>query len=390
MSLTLKPRATLAIAVAAVLALAGCSQAAGTAPASSSASSSASSAGGDANVTAAQQQLDAHTAVPTDGFLPTAKISGLAALKGKTVVYIPAVAQIPIFQTSFKAYSSALAAAGITAKLCDGQSNPSAVAACLQQAINTDAGGVILDSLPPIIAQQAYDAVLKAKIPVLLVTTSRPADSPASVQLGGPDIVAATALAADVIIADSKGKANVLAIRVIDSPSTIQWMNDGALKEFKDRCPGCTVKVIETKSADLQNLPSKVSAALLAAPNVNYLFPQFSAEVDGALKGAADASRTDLTGLNTVTTTGDLQRVKSGQGLKYSVGWDPVRESWVNTDLLLHLMTGQAVDASKYTVPVRVFTKANVAGLSLTQAGWDSSAWYGGTAYQTSLKALWQ
>ena len=377
--------------VAVALTLTACSSGGASSGGTSPATSSSAGSGGstDPGVAYAQKQVDDHTAVNTSGFLPTTPIPGLSKLKGKTVVYIPAVAQIPIFQTGFKAYVNALKAVGVTAKLCDGQSNPSAVAACLQQAINTNAGGVIMDSLPPIIAQQAYDAVLKAKIPVLLVTTSRPANSPDSVQLGGPDIPAATAIAADAAIAATKGKGNILAVRVIDSPSTVEWMNDGGLKEFTAHCPGCKVKVIETKSADLQNLPSKVSSALLATSDTNYLLPQFSAEVDGTFKGAADASRTELKGVNTVTTTGDLQKIKAGQGLQYSVGWDTVRESWVNTDLLLRLMTGQKVDGAQYTVPVRVFDKSNVGSLDLTQNGWDTSNWYGGTGYQDSLKALW-
>ncbi|MES2171138.1 MAG: substrate-binding domain-containing protein [Actinomycetota bacterium] len=372
--------AVIAATAAAALLLAGC--------ASATPSASSSSGSGDsALVASAQKNVDAHTS-NTTGFVPTDPITNIASLKGKTVIYIPAVAAIPIFATSFKAYADAFSKVGVTAKLCDGASNPSSVAACFQQAIDTKAGGVILDSLPPVIAQQAYDAVLAAKIPVALVTTARPDGSPDSVQLGGPDIVAATALAADAIIASTKGKAHVLAIRTIDSPTTQEWMDKGGVAELK-KCSGCTVTTIDTKSADLANLPSKVSAALLADPSINYLFPQFSADVDGVIKGATDAGRSDLKGTNTVTTTGDLQKIAAGQTLEYSIGWDTVRESWMNSDMLMRLMAGQAVDGSKYTEPVRVFNSKNVKGLDLTQNGWDSSNWYGGTGYQTALEKLW-
>jgi hypothetical protein len=56
----------------------------------------------------------------------------------------------------------------------------------------------------------------------------------------------------------------------------------------------------------------------------------------------------------------------------------------------MRLVLGDAVDPAQYEVPVRLFTEANVGDLQLTQAGWDSSDWFGGPGYQETLAALWQ
>ncbi len=377
-------RGTLSLAAAGIAlatVLAGCS---GTTGGGTTSSAAADTSGVDH----ANAQLAKYSKV-IDGFVPSEPLTNASSLSGKTVVYIPAVAAIPFFATSYTALKAAFKVVGVDVQICDAQASPSPTAACLQQAINTHAAGVIMDALPPVIAQEAYDAVVKAGIPVILGNIPVPSGSPATVQTVGPDMNLATGLAADAIISASKGTAKVLAVRVIDSPVTSGWMDNGATPEFTTNCPGCKVTIIDTKTTDLQSLPSKVSAGLLANADVNYLFPQLSPEVTPTVQGATDAGKGTLTASSTATTLGDLQQVKAGPNLTTSVGWDVVRTGWLEADLLMRLIVGQKVDASSYVITPRVFTKANVGSLDLSQAGWDSSSWFGGTDYQKTLTGLW-
>lgn len=375
------PVAIAGIALASLLA--GCTST----PQAGGASTSAG-AGDSSGVDHATAQLAKYSKL-TEGFVPTESLTNAASLSGKTIVYIPAVAAIPFFATSYTALKAAFKVVGANVQICDAQASPSPTAACLQQAINIKAAGVIMDALPPVIAQEAYDAVVKAGIPVVLGNIPVPQGSPATVQTVGPDMNLTLSLAADGIIAASKGKADVLAVRVIDSPVTSGWMDNGATPEFTKYCPSCKVTTIDTKTTDLQGLPSKVSAGLLANANADYLFPELSPEVTPTVQGATDAGKGNLVAVSTATTLGDLQQVKAGPNLTTSVGWDVVRTGWIEADLLMRLIVGQKVDASKYIIPSRVFTKSNSSGFELTQSAWDSSSWFGGTGYPTKLTALW-
>jgi len=341
-----------------------------------------------AGVERAKQQLAKYSQVIAP-YIPAEKLSNPAALKGKKIMYIPAVASIPFFATSWKAVQAAFSAAGVDAEICDGKADPSVTSACLDQARNNGDAGIIMDALSPAIAQQSFDAVVKAGIPVVLGNIPAPDGSPATVVTVGPDTTLAVELAADSIIAASNGKATVVAVKDTDSPVTQSWYDNG-IKEFGTNCPGCKVKTVETKTADLQSLPSKVSAAILAQPGTNYLLPELSPVAPATIQGAKDAGQTAMPAASTATTFSDLQQVANGQNLSTTVGWDVVLTSWYEADALNRLVLGQHVDTTKYVSAVRVFTKDNVTSLDITQNGWDTSNWFGGDAYQDAFRKLWK
>lgn len=340
----------------------------------------------DTGLQYAQEQLDKYSGI-VEGFLPTEPLGDSASLAGKSIVYIPAVAQIPFFATSYSALQKAFEVVGVTVQICDAKATPGQAAGCLDQALTTGAAGVILDALPPVIAQESFDAVVAAGVPVVLGNIPIPEGSPATVQRAGPDTALATALAADAIIVRSGGSANVVTVTVTDSPVTQAWMENGANAEFAEYCPDCTVSNVDTKTAEIPELPAKVSAAVLANPDVDFLLPSLSPVVVPTIQGGTDAGKT-LPAASTATTSGDLQAL-SEEGLFTSVGWDIVRTQWITADLMMRLILGHEVDGSEYVVPVRVFTPENITDFDISQEGWDSSNWFGGSDYQDTLAALW-
>ncbi|WP_411720266.1 hypothetical protein [Mycetocola sp.] len=62
---------------------------------------------------------------------------------------------------------------------------------------------------------------------------------------------------------------------------------------------------------------------------------------------------------------------------------------WLAVDLAARSLLGISFDAAKYTVEPRVFTADNIADLDVSQAGWESSDWFGGPEYQAELSKLW-
>lgn len=320
--------------------------------------------------------------------LPTEPLSSPADLAGKRIVYLPAVAALPIFQASWAALQDAADAAGMTAEICDTSVDPAKAAACLDQAINTGAAAIYIHAWSPALAQQAYDAAVATGIPIILGMASRPAGSPANVVTNGPDTAQASVLAANVIIGTSNGTANIIGVKGIDSPETISWY-DAAAAELASNCPGCTLTTVEIKVPQSDQLPSKISAALLANPEADYLFPNLSPIVSATLQGAADAGRSGMAAVSAAATVNDLEAIKNGL-LVASVGWDPVWASWSAVDLTGRMLLGDAVDPANYLSPLRVFNAENVAQLDVTQTAYESSAFWGGNAYQSEYKALWQ
>jgi ribose transport system substrate-binding protein len=370
-----------AIGVAATLALTGC--------ASGTTSSGGSTTGtSGANIAAAKAVVTKYSKLDTTFVAPGAAISNVSSLAGKKVMFIPANGVVPYFDVSLNGIKSALAAAKITAIEYDAKANPSDAASCLNQVISQGYSAVIIDSLPPVIAEQAFEAVEKAGIPILLLSQSVPAGSRSNVQATGANYVQLLTIAADVITVDSKGTANTLGVAVNDSPITVQWVTQGAQPEFKANCPGCKFNVIYTKTTALQQLPSLVSAALLKTPATNYILPEFGAVLDGSIQGAQNASRTNVKIVSTTAGLDNVQRLKAGTELA-DVGFDLNAQGWYASDTLIRMMLKLPVDTSKTVITPRIFTKATVAGLDLTQAGWENSSWYGGTGYQEKLKALW-
>jgi ribose transport system substrate-binding protein len=377
-----RTRAGAVLAAAAVLVamLSGCS--------SSPTGSTSGTSDTKGPAAAAQATVDEFTGAYGKPDLPTEPIKNIASLKGRTVIYIPALAVIPIFATAFDAYKDAFSRVGVKAVLCDAKSDPAATSACFQQAIDTKAAGVILESLPPAFAQEAYKATIAAGIPVLLADTTRPADAPNIVQFGGPNLSQVTSVAADAIIASSGGKAHVLTIGSLDSDAPITWMK-AATDEFAKKCPDCKVTKLTLKTSDVQNLASQVSAALLADPSIDYMLPQFGSYVQPAIQGGTNAGRQGLKLVSTTTTLGDLSIMKTNSDFVGSVSWDIVLNAWMNSDLLMRLAVGQKVDASKYVQPIKVFTPKNSAGFTLTPAAWANSSWYGGDGFKQQLVDLW-
>jgi ribose transport system substrate-binding protein len=363
------------------LALSGC--AGGTNP-----STGATTEGNAAGVEEAKQQIAKYTEA-VEGFVPNTPLESPESLAGKKAMYIPAVSAVPYFATSYKGTQQAFDKLGMSTQLCDAQANPSNLSSCFNQVLNQNFSAVVVDSIDPSLALEAYTAVAKAGIPVVLMNVGVPADSPSNVvAFSGPNVLGQQ-LASDAIIADSNGAANVVGVKVIDHPGTIAWWENGAAEEYKKLCPGCKLTTVETKTTDLQNLPSKVSAALLQNPDAKYLQAELSPETIPTIKGATDAGRSDQSVVTAAATLSDLQQLKDGSGLKWAVGWDNVRMQWLATDLVARLLLKMETDAASYTVEPRVFTADNAKDLDVSQAGWEDSNWFGGSNYRSALTTLW-
>jgi len=377
----------LAVAMGVALLAAGCG---------SSNKSSTSGGGGGPGVAAAKARV-AELSKPTTAFPPPGPaIKNLKSLSGKTVWYIPITEKVEFFQAVTGGLKTALAKAGVKLRSCSGEANPSATAACVNQAVDARAGAIIVDAIPIAVAAQAFEAAKASNIPVLVTDQDPPPPGvPGAVKGIGDSKLAYTLSAldlqkgvADWIIADSNGKANVLVSELTDSPSTQAWIEKGALGEFKTYCPGCKTTLSKINIASLQLVPSKTSSDLLRNQSTNYVLAEFDATLQPIQAGVQQAGFANkVKAVSSSGLLGPLQQIKSGRFLHADMGIDYAYQGWAIADEVFRMMLGQPPVEEK--VPNRLFTRENVVSLKLTPAAEASGEWYGSTDFKSMFTKLW-
>jgi ribose transport system substrate-binding protein len=372
-----------------VLAAAACSSSSSSGSSSGGSSGSGTTTATNSGVThakAAVTKAEAESTYP----VPTTTLSGVSALKGKTVYYVPITQQAPQFATTAAGLKQALSAAGVSLQVCNGNSNPSQVSACISQATGAKAGAIITDSIPYGLAANALSAAQAKGIPVIITDQVADPTHPASKTLAYLYDPGATQLAevADWIIADSAGKAKVLINESTDSPSTIAYVA-AAQKEFKTYCSGCTVVINKISSANFSLIASSTSSALLSNPGIGYVVPEFEQYLQPTTGGIQQSGKkASIKVVTSAAQIDSLQELKAKQ-LAAAAGQSSGYQGWVDADAALRLMLKQPVAVPATTVPTRLFTSNNIDSLSLTDAAQTSGAWYGSTSYQQAFQKQW-
>lgn len=383
--------------LAATAVMAGCSSSSssgGGAP-SSGAPSTGTSATGSATtaassgVTKADAMVAQLSAVTTKYPVPTTPVSGVSALKGKTVYYVPLVAAIPGFAATAVALKGSLAKAGLKLQVCDGQGNPSAIAACVGQATGAAAAGIILDAAPYGMAENALNSAKAKGIPIIIADQYPPAANTVNTDAVTyvPGVVDQPSQIAWWTIADSKGAANAIIAQEVDSPSSKQYVTN-SLSIYSQYCPGCkiTLKTITASTNSL--LASATSANILANPNATYYYTEFEDSLQPTIQGIQQSARTGISLSVAGGSTDGLGLLKSGSSVvKAVVTVDEAYAAWALTDEILRLATKNPPVAETYVS--RLFTTQNIGTIQVTPAAENSGAWFGDTSYQSEFAQLW-
>jgi ribose transport system substrate-binding protein len=363
----------------------GSTAASSSAPASSSASSASTASAG---VTKAQQMVTQLEATTASYPVPTASISGVSALKGKTVYYIPLVQFIPGFVVTAATMKTALAKVGVNLQVCNGNGVPATVAACVQQATGAGAAGIITDAIPYGMAQNALNAAKAKGIPIIITDQIPPSGTTANSDSVTyvPGVVDQPSQIAWWIIANSDGKANAILAQESDSPSSIAYVQD-SLSIYKQYCPGCTVTVKSITATTNSQLASDTSSNLLTNPNATYYYTEFEDSLDPTVQGIQQSNKTDVALSVAGGTVDGLGRLKSNSMVKAVVAVDQAYAGWALSDEILRMATKAAPVTE--TFPSRLFTAENIGSIQVTTAAQGSGAWFGDSSYQSSFEKLW-
>ena len=371
-------------AAVAVLALAAGCGSNGSGASTASAAPGADSAG----LAKATDEVAKLTATTAKYAIPSASVSGVSTFKGRTVYYIPLVQQIPGFVVTADAMKAALTAAGLSLQVCNGQGQPSAIAACVQQAVGAGAAGIVLDAIPYGMVQNALDAAKAKGVPIVVADQLLPAGTTNDNQVAYvPGVVDQPTQIAWWMIADSKGTANAVIAEEGDSPSAKQYVTD-SLAVYQTYCPGCkiTVKVITAATDSL--LASATSSNLLANPDAKYYYTEFEDSLQATVQGIQQSGRASSVAVSVAGgSVNGLGLLKGDTGVKAVVAVDQAYAGWALSDQVLRMMTKSG--PAEETFPSRLFTKDNIGSIQVTGAAQASGEWFGDDSYKSSFTKLW-
>lgn len=391
MSLTYKPLVA-AAAVGAVM-LTGCStveEQGATDKAGATKAVGAAVEAASTEAKAAQADVDRYSKAVDTFTAPGDPVTGVDALKGKKVYYVPANGQVPLFQGIKASLEQALGRAGITVEVCDGKANPANMASCIQQGVDARAGAIVTGSIDEVLVTNAYRSAEKAGIPVVnLMTVPGGKADPTKVGYLTPDLIKHQALAADWVIADSDAAATVLVVQVTDTPATSIWMEQGGLAEYEKACPDCKVTVVKANTGQLDKLSGLITSAVTKNPDIDYVQTEFDYAVQPTVQGLQGANAGAVKISSHDGTLAVMQMLKSGKFVGSEIGFNADALAWYGADQALRLMTGKPANQMVEFPYVRMFNADNLGGLELTPEAEKSGAWYGSIDYQDGFLKLW-
>ncbi len=338
-----------------------------------------------AGVKAAEEEVEELRNEITE-FTPPGPEFDASAAKGGTVWYIPVSAEIPVLAIESKGMEEAAKAAGMSYKTCDGKFTPAAQSACITQAVNSGAAGIITDSVDPKSVGPALSAAKSAEIPVVgFNSIGEESDLYRTVNSGDPESQVG---AMNWIIAESGGEASVLGVYFVGDSQTEAGAKAG-IEALEKNCPECSYESATVTSEQINQIPSAVSSALLKTPDVNYGIPQFDFFAPLFERGVQQAGKTN--DIQTVSTNAALSQMKvvaSGGMQKADVGANRNYVGWESIDALLRMIAGEPA-AENLTYPVRVFDETNIGDLELNETAAADGSWFGPTVYKQEFPKLW-
>jgi ribose transport system substrate-binding protein len=313
-----------------------------------------------------------------------------SALAGKTVYYIPATLQVPVLNIIGESLTEALSNVDAKVQVCDGKANPADIASCVAQAIDAKAAAVVSSGITPEFAPASFADLEAAGIPWVQGLTAPAGDAdPTKVAYITENGVLLQSWSTNWVIADSNAKANVLVIKLTDTPATTLWADQGILGTYERACSDCVVEVIEINSGQVDRLQSLVSSALVANPDITYVQAQFDQFLPAVSQGIQSAARDDITVVSVDGLLSTLQDMEAGRNIKSSVAYNKNALGWYLADGVARLTAGQPAVQNLEFPFRRAFNEANISDLSLTPAAEASGEWFGEADFKSGFLTLW-
>jgi ribose transport system substrate-binding protein len=311
---------------------------------------------------------------------------------GKSIFFLVNSTQLPFVQSLIDGVKEAGKAAGLKVTVGDGKNQATEQLRLLQQAVSTKPAAIIVFGLSAKQLAGGLKAAKSAGIPVIETVVGDPS-MPTAQEQADYGIVSnptycyscAAALIADYAMVNLNGKVNALMTLDPGAASSLA-QKSGFANEFAKYCPACTVKYVNTPTADSFRSTGSAAQAAVQGQKVNFIFPQYDGYIEAvlpALKSGNAEKRIMIGSYN--ADLAQVTEMKAGTPVKIDVGSPVPWLAWGFVDEALRSMTGTAPAADE-NLPIRVFDTTNVDSLDLKA---DPGTWYGPTDYRASYLKLW-
>ncbi|CAN5647041.1 hypothetical protein BH11ACT8_BH11ACT8_01970 [soil metagenome] len=345
-----------------------------------------------AGVEEATAQL-ATWAAPVTAYPEEPALSAPVDLTGKNVHIVALGDQIPVIHGVAVGLEDALSAVGATSTICDGKFNPTAVADCLKTAGDQGADAVVSLFIDYEMAGPAFDDLAGQGVKVLVggvePSGGRESDDTLAFYDNTARVDALYEAMSVSAVANGGADANLLWLKLMDSTTT-RGASDKGIAKAQELCPTCGVASAEFTTANLDKLPSAVSAALVSHPDTSVLIVPVDSFVPPALQGVQSAGYADK--VQVVSSSSDLaglQRVKDGQQVS-DLGTPVIYEGWKYANGLMQLLAGDAVvPVAAEDMVTRDFNTDNVGGLDLSPDAYFTPDWFGDDSFKQGFLTAW-
>jgi ribose transport system substrate-binding protein len=310
---------------------------------------------------------------------------------GVTVADVLAGAQFEGVQLMSKGLTEASEAMGWTVTEYDGKGTVNGMNEAIKQATAADPDVLVLNSIDPRPVQAALKGAEAAGIEIVSGLGGYDEPNP-KLEFSGvqakfdvmSNFTEMGKAAADWIIADSKGKADVLLFVDTEYPSNVLF-NEGANEELEAKCPECTIagntKFLAAETATTLG-PNTVSA-LRSDPSIDYVVASSDPFVTAQATSITQAGLQDKVSL--ISNGGyapNLELIRKQDVQKATVAFDPVYVGWATADQIARLTAGKPLWKPRgENVPIALVTENNVPS--------GSGSWKAPYDYGSEFLKLW-
>ncbi|MGH3276264.1 MAG: sugar ABC transporter substrate-binding protein [Streptosporangiaceae bacterium] len=311
----------------------------------------------------------------------------VAALKGKSILSVPANSLVPFVATVdgvMKGYAQDL---GMKYTIYTNQQQLGQWVQGMNQAISTKASAIdLLSGIPPDLLKAQVQQAQAAGIPT--VDTNERDPSQPTVPYVAAYAFAPFNLAGQLMSAwaveQTKGKADVLVVTSNEDTSSAA-VQAGITQELRTVCGGCKESAVNVNPEDwAKSLQTTVEGKLSADPNINYILPVFDSMAQYIAPGIIAAGKSGKVHVASFNGTPSiLDMIRSGDIVTMDVGENTSDVAAAGLDQIMRIMLHQPV--GKEQINVRVLDKSNVADAGVPAV---SGKGYG-DAFMTGYATTW-
>ncbi len=331
---------------------------------------------------AAQRVASARDALPAD--LPDAPIK---APTGSFVAVVACNAAQPGCADPARGAVEALEAAGLRAKLIDGQGTSDKQNAAIRQALALRPDGIITSAIDPETVQQALGEARRQGVAVVSLAALGESELvDANVGPTVADYTATGTLLADLAITELKGAVKALVLH--DEGFAVLEPRYRGFVEGLDACSSCEVLEEQTfTSADLAvGVPRLVQQLVQRHPDVNTFYVDYDDAVPPLLQGLRSVGRDDVLVLGSNGTVDATQCIASDCGQAATTAFSLDGIGWAAADSMLRVLAGIPASDAVYGLGVKLID-AEVARAVVDSS--ENGMWDGDADYRAAYLALW-